>query len=179
MSRKFYTPISLTGLELTNFKIQNLDANPSPYGAGHAYYNTVAKEIRVYDGTNWNAVGGSIEYGLFADRPAAGNAGRVYATTDTQTLYLDNGTTWLQIGAPGNASYVNSVSGTANQITASSSTGDVTLSLPNNVNIADSLTLGGTFAGDSGSITVQTASGTNVFKVDTSTSVNDLSLIHI
>lgn len=98
MARKFFTPINLTGLELTNFKIQNLGDNPDPYGAGHTYYNSSAKEVRVYDGSQWQPVGGSIEYGVYADIPAAGTAGRVFATTDTKVLYLDNGTVWLQIG---------------------------------------------------------------------------------
>ena len=98
MARKFFTPISLTGLELQNFTIHNLADNPTPYGQGHTYYNTVADELRIYDGTRWVTVGGSIEYGLFEDRPAAGDAGRAYASTDTKVLYLDNGTVWLQIG---------------------------------------------------------------------------------
>jgi len=137
MSRKFYTPISLTGLELTNFKIQNLDANPSPYGAGHSYYNTIAKELRIYDGTAWVPVGGSIEYGTYADIPAPGNNGRVYATTDTQTLYLDYSGSWLQIGASGSASYVNSVNGTSNQISVNQTTGDVTVSLPTYIDVTN------------------------------------------
>ena len=98
MARKFLTPIDLTGLELNNFKVQNLPSNPDPYGAGHTYYNTDAKEVRVYDGSQWQPIGGSIEYGVYADIPAVGTAGRVYATTDTKVLYLDNGTDWLQIG---------------------------------------------------------------------------------
>lgn len=98
MARKFYTPINLTGLELNNFRVQNLPDNPTAYGKGHLYYNTAHNEFRVYDGAVWMPVGGAIEYGLFADRPAAGNSGRVYASTDTKVLYLDNGSTWLQIG---------------------------------------------------------------------------------
>jgi len=135
MARKFFTPISLTGLELQNFKIQNLPDNPAPYGAGHSYYNTVAKELRIYDGTNWVPVGGSIEYGTYAALPAAGNNGRVYATTDTQTLYLDYSGSWLQIGASGSATYVNSVNGTSNQISVNQTTGDVTVSLPSYIDV--------------------------------------------
>ena len=135
MARKFYTPISLTGLELTNFKIQNLPDNPAPYGAGHSYYNTVAKELRIYDGTNWVPVGGSVEYGTYAALPTPGNNGRVYATTDTQTLYLDYSGSWLQIGASGSASYVNSVNGTSNQISVNNTTGDVTVSLPSYIDV--------------------------------------------
>ena len=137
MARKFYTPISLTGLELTNFKIQNLPDNPSPYGAGHSYYNTVAKELRIYDGNNWVPVGGSVEYGVYADLPAAGNNGRVYATTDTKTLYLDYSGSWLQIGASGSANYVNSVNGTSNQISVDQTSGDVTVSLPSYIDITN------------------------------------------
>ena len=135
MARKFLTPIDLTGLELQNFKVQNLGVNPTPYGAGHSYYNTLAKELRIYDGTSWLPVGGSIEYGIYADIPAAGNNGRVYATTDTRTLYLDYGSAWIQIGPSGTSSYVNSVNGTANQIAVDQTTGDVTVSLPSYIDI--------------------------------------------
>ena len=98
MARKYLTPIDLTGLELQNAKIQNLASNPSAYGKGHVYFNTAANELRVYDGTAWIPVGGSLEFGNTASRPTAGNAGRSYADTQTQTLYVDNGTSWVQIG---------------------------------------------------------------------------------
>jgi len=137
MARKFYTPISLTGLELTNFKIQNLPDNPAPYGAGHSYYNTTAKELRIYDGNNWVPVGGSVEYGTYSALPTPGNNGRVYATTDTQTLYLDYNGAWLQVGASGTASYVNSVNGTSNQISVNQTTGDVTVSLPSYIDVTN------------------------------------------
>ena len=98
MARKYLTPIDLTGLELQNAKIQNLASNPSAYGKGHVYFNTAANELRVYDGTAWIPVGGSLEFGNTASRPTAGNAGRSYADTQTGTLYVDNGTSWVKIG---------------------------------------------------------------------------------
>lgn len=97
MARKFYTPIDLTGLELQNSKIQNLASDPSAYGKGHIYFNSVHNELRVYDGTQWDPVGGAVEYGNTASRPAAGNEGRVYADTQAGTIYIDNGTTWDQV----------------------------------------------------------------------------------
>ena len=98
MARKYLTPIDLTGLELTNFKVQNLATNPSPYGKGHTYYNTTSNELRAYNGTEWISVGGKVAYGNTASRPAAGHSGALYADTQTGTLYVDNGTTWDQIG---------------------------------------------------------------------------------
>jgi len=173
MARKFYTPLSLTGLELQNFTVQNLPDNPSPYGKGHTYYNSVHNELRIYDGSNWVTAGGSIQIGLYADIPAAGNTGRAYATTDTQTLYVDNGTAWVQIGVPGNADYVNSISGTTNQVNVSQSSGDVTLSLPLDVKIDQSLQVGGWNDEDSGFITVKNYLGTNVLEVNSNLSPND------
>lgn len=114
MARKYLTPIDLTGLELTNFKVQNLTSNPSAYGKGHTYFNTSANELRVYDGSAWVAVGGSVESGTTGARPAAGNAGRVYADTQAGTLFLDNGTTWVQIGMSASATTDNVTEGSTN-----------------------------------------------------------------
>ncbi|MBK7890224.1 MAG: tail fiber domain-containing protein [Bdellovibrionales bacterium] len=41
----------------------------------------------------------SIQSGLFAGRPAAGTAGRLYVTTDTLIIYRDNGSSWDAIGS--------------------------------------------------------------------------------
>ena len=89
MARKFFTPIDLTGLELTNFKIHNLASDPTPKGEGHAYFNTVDHEIRVYNGSNWMPVGGSVLFGNTASRPAASNDGRLYVDTQKAVLYFD------------------------------------------------------------------------------------------
>jgi hypothetical protein len=98
VARRYLTPIDLTGLELTNFKVQNLTSNPTPYGAGHTYYNTVAQELRTYNGTAWDVVGGNVISGSTASRPAAGHAGRLYFDTQKSVLFFDNGTTWTQDG---------------------------------------------------------------------------------
>lgn len=98
MARRYLTPIDLTGLELTNFKVQNLTSNPTPYGAGHTYYNTTAQELRTYNGTAWDVVGGNVISGTTGSRPAAGHAGRLYFDTSKSVLFFDNGTTWTQDG---------------------------------------------------------------------------------
>lgn len=157
MARKFYTPVSLQGLELTNFKVQNLDANPSPYGSGHVYYNTVANELRMYNGTAWTPVGGSVEYGLYSQIPAAGNEGRLFVDTTYNNLYFDNGSGWVLVGKDANANYVNTVSGTTNQILSSSAAGDITLS------IDDYLYIGGHNSSPAnGYVTILNSSTTNM-----------------
>jgi hypothetical protein len=98
VARKYLTPIDLTGLELTNFKVQNLATDPTPYGKGHTYYNTTHNELRTYNGAIWMPVGGSVMAGATGSRPAAGNAGRLYFDTTLSVLFYDNGTTWTQDG---------------------------------------------------------------------------------
>lgn len=97
MAKLFVTSINLNKNELQNARIQNLSANPSNGVAGQIYFNNVSNELRTFDGTQWVGAG-SIQYGLEADRPTASKGGLLYATTDTKVMYLDNGTSWIQVG---------------------------------------------------------------------------------
>jgi len=45
----------------------------------------------------------SINSNTFANRPAAGQTGRLFVSTDTYEIYRDNGTTWDLIGGPGSS----------------------------------------------------------------------------
>ena len=79
----------------------------------------------------------------------------VYVSGNNTFYYLSGGTGnsyWIEFSGGGGASAgVSAIFGTPNQITASSSTGNVTLSLPKNVNIEESLKLGGITLGLTGS----------------------------
>jgi hypothetical protein len=98
MARKFLTPIDLSGLELTNFKIHNLSTDPTPKGKGHAYYNTSDNVLKVYNGSDWETVGGAVAYGpLIAAAGAAGKAGRLFVQTTANDIYFDNGTNWVKV----------------------------------------------------------------------------------
>lgn len=57
MARQFLTGLDLNQNELINAQIQNLATDPAGGVGGQLYYNTAANEIRVYNGTIWEAVG--------------------------------------------------------------------------------------------------------------------------
>lgn len=65
---------------------------------GTLWYDTTAKKIKVYDGTNWNLVGGSI---VSAITPASDkytlNIGDQWWNTNTHQLSIWNGTAWALI----------------------------------------------------------------------------------
>jgi hypothetical protein len=56
----------------------------------------------------------AINSNTFANRPVAGQTGRLFVSTDTYEIYRDNGTTWDLIGGPGSSTITGS--GTATQV---------------------------------------------------------------
>ena len=71
----------------------------------------------------------SINSNTFANRPSAGQVGRLFVSTDTFEIYRDTGTGWDLIGGPGSSTVTGS--GAAGQVTYW--TGSNTVSGENNL----------------------------------------------
>jgi hypothetical protein len=72
----------------------------------------------------------TVAAGLASARPTAGTAGRLYITTDTLTMFRDNGSAWDVIGSTGAGGSLTGVTaGTG--LTGGGSSGNVTVSLTN------------------------------------------------
>lgn len=121
MSRKFLTNIDLNSNELRNGVIHNLATDPGSGAEGQIYFNTADKVLKVYSGVAWEAVG-SVEFiGDSVNELLVAGAG--------VSLVYDDEAGTLTVENTG----VTSVTGTANEVTVSASTGGVTIGLPGSI----------------------------------------------
>jgi hypothetical protein len=145
MSRKFLTNIDLNTNELQNAVVQNLSSAPnSGNKEGRIYYDSVTHKLRYFGAA-----------GAWYDLAAGGTAASTVTLTGdvTGTAYVNPATGIITLSTTIEHDYVDSISGTANQIVVSGSGGagsTPTISLSDDVNITSSLNVAnGKFTVDS------------------------------
>lgn len=111
MARSFLVPINLNNLELQNFRVHNIDSDPTG-SAGRLYYNTSSNSLKFYNGTSWLtiATGGST-FTLGSTSVSIGGT-----TTTVQGLTLGSSSVWngntIDVAYGGTGTTTGSITGT-------------------------------------------------------------------
>lgn len=84
---------------LNTQRIVNLSSNPASGTAGEMYYNTTSNELRVYNGTNWVAIGsggGGSTVTVSDTAPTGATAGNLWFNSLNGTMYIYYDSAWVE-----------------------------------------------------------------------------------
>jgi len=121
MAINFVNSVDLNTNELLNAVIQNVTSDPGSGVQGQAVYRTDLNQLKIYDGSAWEQVGGS--FTLRADGPAGNNS---YAVEPGAVVDLIGGTNMTTARGAGAASNQFTINTTATPDQDVALTGDVT-----------------------------------------------------
>lgn len=86
-AKKYFVDLNLNKNQITEFSLENRDANPSFPVSGEIYFNSVDKKIKFYDGTSWQAIG-EIAANYVVYRGTLAHTASVPASPKSGDLYI-------------------------------------------------------------------------------------------
>lgn len=185
MSRKMLSQVDFKGYQSLNQRIENKDASPSAFGAGHIYFDTTLDQLQVYDGAQW-LFGSTNVVDLNSANAdiGVGSTGGTYTLTLNSSTSASNDTIAKRDGS-GNL-YATNLSGSASGV----NTGDQTISLSSeasgsgtgtiSVTLSNSAVIGKVLTGftgaTGGNVTASDSILTAIQRLEYRTALNDAKL---
>ena len=104
MALKYLVDLNLNGNEVQNFALQTVAGTPTGLSTGHIVYDTVAAQVKIYDGAGWKVVGLvgdetslTVSNGVISIKGGGVSTAKIAALAVTTAKIADDAVTYAKI----------------------------------------------------------------------------------
>ena len=104
MALKYLVDLNLNGNEVQNFALQTVAGTPTGLSTGHIVYDTVAAQVKIYDGADWKVVGLvgdetslTVSNGVISIKGGGVSTAKIAALAVTTAKIADDAVTYAKI----------------------------------------------------------------------------------